>query len=59
MQSSANEKDRENIQSAKNEFYQKFSKLLITKNSIMRLFREKIESEKIREIENDIKTTKT
>jgi hypothetical protein len=55
MQSSAEEKDREYIQAVKNDFYQKFSKLLVTKNSILRLFREKIETEKIREIQNDIK----
>lgn len=55
MQSSAEEKDREYIQVVKNDFYQKFSKLLVAKNSILRLFREKIETEKIREIQNDIK----
>ncbi|MCF7831411.1 MAG: hypothetical protein K9M36_00805 [Candidatus Pacebacteria bacterium] len=55
MQLPAGEKDIEYIQSAKKDFYQKFSNLLIAKNSILRLFREKIETEKIREIQNDIK----
>lgn len=55
MQSSADEKEIEYIRSIKNDFYQKFSKLLVAKNSIIRLFREKIEAEKIREIQNDIK----
>ena len=55
MQSSADEKGKQHIQAVKNDFYQKFSKLVITKNSIIRVFREKIEAEKIKEIQDTMK----
>ncbi len=55
MQSLEEEKGIAKIIVIKNDFYKKFTDLLSAKNDILNLFREKMDAEKIKEIQDSIR----